>query len=394
MLVIRIWNYFRGYVIIKVEGLTLERFINLAISNDIYLWDIDRLDYTTIKVNISIKGFKELRKVIKKVGCRVSIIEKKGYPFLLYKFRYRKMLALGSVIALGIIFFLTSFVWKIDINGKDIDYNKIDNYLENMNIKPGVRKKEVDVNKIRNVLLSKMDTLSYVHAEIKGTKLIIEVKKRINKPKKNNVNIPCNIIASRKGVIQKVIAKNGKAIVEKGDIVRKGDILILGKIEDVKLEKPLFVHSIGEVYAKTYYTKTIKQPIVKTIKKETGKSYITRELRIGDKGILINDEKIPFSNYKKVDKVKKLIPIKLIDLPIDIITHQYRELSIIQVKQNVNSLKKISSVNAIKALMKDIPNNAKIISKDVAYSINNNILITKVKVEVLEDIGIQKNIGS
>ena len=31
---------FKGYVIIRVEGLTLERFLNLAITSDIYLWDI------------------------------------------------------------------------------------------------------------------------------------------------------------------------------------------------------------------------------------------------------------------------------------------------------------------------------------------------------------------
>ncbi len=38
--IIKIWHYLKGYVIIKIEGLTLERFLNLAANKDIYLWDI------------------------------------------------------------------------------------------------------------------------------------------------------------------------------------------------------------------------------------------------------------------------------------------------------------------------------------------------------------------
>ena len=49
MLSIKIWNYFRGYVIIRVEGLTLEKFLNLATNKDIYLWDIERIEYTVIE---------------------------------------------------------------------------------------------------------------------------------------------------------------------------------------------------------------------------------------------------------------------------------------------------------------------------------------------------------
>lgn len=92
MLIIRIWNYFRGYVIIKIEGLTLEKFINLAIAKNILLWDITRIDYTTLKAKVSIPGFKALKDVVQKVGCRVSIIEKKAILFLLVNLNIEKCL--------------------------------------------------------------------------------------------------------------------------------------------------------------------------------------------------------------------------------------------------------------------------------------------------------------
>ena len=96
--IIKIWNYSNGYVIIKIEGLTLERFLNLAATKDIYLWDIKRIDYTLLEMKVSIEGFRELKDIVKKVGCHVEIIEKKGLPFIFYKFKNRKMLGIGILL--------------------------------------------------------------------------------------------------------------------------------------------------------------------------------------------------------------------------------------------------------------------------------------------------------
>ena len=119
MLVIKIWNYFQGYVIIRIEGLTLEKFLNLAVTKDIYLWDINRIGYTTIEAKVRTNGFKLLKEIVKNVGCRVNIVEKKGFPFLLNRLKSRKMFAIGFVIFIGLIFFLTSLIWNIEVLGND-----------------------------------------------------------------------------------------------------------------------------------------------------------------------------------------------------------------------------------------------------------------------------------
>ncbi len=86
MEIIKTWNYLRGgYVIIKVEGgLTLERFLNLAAAKDIYLWDIKRINHTLLEMKVSTKGFRALKEVVRKVGCRVEVLDKKGgIPFFI-----------------------------------------------------------------------------------------------------------------------------------------------------------------------------------------------------------------------------------------------------------------------------------------------------------------------
>src|SRR5699024_12143802 len=148
MLAIKLLNYFKGYVIIKVEGLTLEKFLNLAANSNIYIWDIKRMDYTLLEMKVSIKGFRELKKIANKGACRVYIKEKIGFPFFMNKLKKRKMLGFGFIIFLGLIFFLTSFIWEIEVSGNENTfYENILKLLKNINLKRYKIKNKVKKNK-------------------------------------------------------------------------------------------------------------------------------------------------------------------------------------------------------------------------------------------------------
>lgn len=393
MLIIRIWNYFRGYVIIKIEGLTLEKFINLAIAKNILLWDITRIDYTTLKAKVSIPGFKALKDVVQKVGCRVSIIEKKGYPFFISKFKYRKMLGIGLVLSIIVVIFFTSFIWSIEIVGNErIKDDEITKILLSMKIKEGTRKSVVAKSEISNMLLLKIQDLSYASVEIHGTRMMVEVRERNLGPEEIKEDIPCNIIASKKAVIEKIIVKRGKAIVREGEVVKEGDVLISGTINDERMESPLLVHSEGSVIAKIWYKEIIEEPIIKSINEETGKTFITREIKIGDKIIGLMSGEIPFKNYIEEKKVKEIGDLGIIKLPLSVTQHVFKEVKVINIKQDIDALKKTIAVRGTQQLMKKLSKESSVISKDVRYSIEDNILITEVIIEVNEDIGIKERI--
>jgi similar to stage IV sporulation protein len=82
-----LWNYLIGYVVISVKGVSLEKFINLTITNGIYLWGIQRQNYTTLTAKISIRGFRQLHGISNKIRCRIRIVEKRGLPFVLFRYR-------------------------------------------------------------------------------------------------------------------------------------------------------------------------------------------------------------------------------------------------------------------------------------------------------------------
>lgn len=390
MLAIKIWNYLRGYVIIRVEGLTLERLLNLAASYDIYLWDIKRHNKIILEMKASTQGFKAMKKIVKKVGCRIEIKEKMGLPFTLFKIRKRKMLATGFIIFLISVFLLTSTIWEIEIIGNSqTPSSEIISLLKNNNIKTGKLKYVIDEESIKDIIIDNYDYISFISPKIKGTKLTIELKEQDLPPEKVNKDYPCNIVAKKKGVIVKVIPKNGNSVVEKGEIVKEGQLLITGILKNEITNREAYVHSEGEVLAVTRYSKSISEPIIKVEEKFTGEIYSQKGLEIMDKGIKFIKGDIPFENYKEEIKEKDLINFKKLDInfPIKIIEYEYKEVETREVKQNIDFLKKSLALKATKDINEELPKDAKIQSKNTIHEIDGNILTTHVVIEAIEDIG-------
>lgn len=115
MLMLKLWNYMRGYVIISVEGFFLEKFINICIRRKIFLWDIKKIKGNYMTLKVSIKAFKMLRPVAKKTKSRIRIIGKRGMPFVYSKYKGRKAFAAGGLFFVILIYILSSYIWAVEV---------------------------------------------------------------------------------------------------------------------------------------------------------------------------------------------------------------------------------------------------------------------------------------
>lgn len=73
-------RYVRGYLQIRVSGSSVERFLNACSHRGIYLWGLRPVGQA-YEMNITIKGFRQLKPVLRKTGTRVVIIKRTGLPF-------------------------------------------------------------------------------------------------------------------------------------------------------------------------------------------------------------------------------------------------------------------------------------------------------------------------
>ncbi len=381
----------RGYVIIRVQGLTLERFINMCMVGNIYLWDVKRIDNTTLETKISIKGFKELRKIVRKIGCKVSIFEKHGYPFWIYRLKKRKMLLLGAFFCFLLLVFVSTFIFSIEITGNEnIKKAEIISKLNNIGFKPGANRCFVDLRKLENQLLLEIDQLAWVGVEIKGIKAKVEVVEKILPPNKIDKDTPCNVIAGKNGVIEKVIAKSGHTVVEAGDIVKKGDILISGIIQPEHIESSIFVHSYGDVYAKTYYEAVGEKNLTEIREKKTGQKFVKKILNLGNVELSFNRGKIPYEFYIAEKKSMKLLQWRKIGLPVELIIEEYHEANRIEIKINEMEAKNHVHKEALDSILEEIPFEAEILNTQIDFTVKDGVLYGKVIIEALENIAVQK----
>ena len=217
-----IMYYLLGYATISVEGYFIERFINICISKNILLWNMKRKKSSFLFANIAIKDFKKIKQIAKTTKCHVKIEKKKGIPFLLHRYKKRKIF-IGLLIAITLIIFgLSNFVWNIEIIGENsISKEELLNELNQYGLKTGILKTKVNTKEIINNIRLNRDDIAWVGMKIKGTNIIVEVVEADKKPDIVNENEYCNIISDKEGVITKINVQNGTALIKVGDIVTK-----------------------------------------------------------------------------------------------------------------------------------------------------------------------------
>ncbi len=214
--------YILGYVNVSVEGYFIERFINICISKRILMWNLKRTKSTFLYANIGMKEFKKIREIAKITKCRVKIEKKKGLPFVLYKYKKRKLFFAFLIILVLFIFGLSNFVWNIDIIGNEkIATGEIMQEVNDSGLKVGILKHKIDTKEIINNIRFKRDDIAWIGINIRGTNVIVEVVEADSKPNIIDENEYCSIISDKEGVITKINVQNGTALVKEGDIVKR-----------------------------------------------------------------------------------------------------------------------------------------------------------------------------
>lgn len=200
-------NYVLGFVDIVVEGYYIERFINICASKSIFLWNLKREKSTILHARVGIRDFKRLKSVCKKTQCKMKIDNKKGVPFILNKYKKRKLfIGLLIFVFLGIIA-LSNFIWNIDVVGnQSISKEEILQVVKDGGFNIGKFKNQINTKEVINKLRLERDDIAWVGIEIKGTNMIIKIVEADKKPEIINEDEYCNIVADKTCMILKVNA--------------------------------------------------------------------------------------------------------------------------------------------------------------------------------------------
>lgn len=381
---IKLADYIKGYVSIKISGLFPERFINLCAKNKIPLNNIKRKTKNEITADLSVSNFKKLRKITKTTGCKVHITQKYGLRFFMHRFKKRKAFVLGIAAFFIILWSLTKFVWIIDITGNEnVEDNSILEYAKNGGLKTGMLTALVDSQKIKSYIMTNMEELSYVSVTKYGTTVYIDVREREEKREHFDKYTFSNIVADQSGVVESVLVQSGTAAVKKGDVVYKGQLLVSGATDNKYLGIK-YSNSDAVIKARVWHEKTVNIPYYTEEKVPTGNTKAKRKLKILNFSLnLFTKNKILFEKYDILSYTNYISLGKGKVLPIGVETTRYEEYKTKRTKLSLEQTKDL--------LLKELDNQYKdseIISR--TFEIKDNKLT--VTYECIEDIGREEEI--
>ena len=293
---------FLGYVRIEIEGYYVERFINICTNQKILIWSLKREKGVKLYLNLGINDFKKISSIAKRTNCKIKIIRKRGIPFILNKYKKRKIFAVCLIIILSTILISSRYIWNIEIIVEDnLPLDNIEQDIKKVGLNKGILKSKVNTDAIINDLRLKRDDIAWVGIDLKGTNVKVNIVKAKSSPSIINNTDYCNIVAKKPGIITKVIAQNGTAIVNINDVVQTGDVLIAGYMEG-KYTDRRYVHSLGEVLAKVSYKKTKEIELNEDIYNETGKKENKYEVNLNKLKFKLYFKESKFQYYKRATK--------------------------------------------------------------------------------------------
>ena len=250
------FRYLQGYLRIKIIGYSPERFVNLCKNRSIDIWG---LGYTlhSYEMYIKVKDFKKLKPILKKTSTKVSIVERCGLPFFFHHYRKRKCFFAGIVICLSLIYFMTFFIWRIDLKGNQMITDEVlIEYLESTHVYHGMLRKKVDCEQIVKDIRKHFDDIIWVSASLDGTCLSVHVKENTDTfHSTQEEETAGDIIADKAGIVVSIVTRSGVPKVAVGDEVQMGDLLVSGTMEVLNDAKEV---------ASTYYVNADADIVLET----------------------------------------------------------------------------------------------------------------------------------
>lgn len=233
-----IWSmirYIRGYLLIRVEGYSPERFLNACSHRGIELWGL-RSAGGAYEMCMTLKDFRKIKALSKKTGTKVRVRRRYGLPFFLHRYRKRKLFFAGAFLAVCLVYILTLFIWEIDIRG---NLRRTDeallSFLRSRDVYCGMTAGSVDCDQIADDLRGAYADLVWVSASVHGTRLVIQVKENEHLSAQTGGRAQetegTDLAATQDCTILSIVTRQGTPLVHEGDQVKKGDLLVNGRLD-------------------------------------------------------------------------------------------------------------------------------------------------------------------
>ena len=131
-----------------------------------------------------------------------------------------------------LLLFLAQFIWEIDWSGnRRYTESELNHYLQTLQIEEGIPKKRISCARLEEELRESFEDITWVSVRLHGTRLFIRLRES-EVPVRQEVESgeTCDLAAVSDARITSVVVRSGIPLVQAGDTVEKGQLLVSGTV--------------------------------------------------------------------------------------------------------------------------------------------------------------------
>jgi similar to stage IV sporulation protein len=368
---------------IRVEGLSLERFLNMAAQAGVSVYDVRRASYTVLQATVSPRGLKKLKGVMPEKYA-VTVKKSAGLAVGMKRLARRRALAIGLVLVILAAVAASFFVWEVRVTGIDTrEAMALTAELEAFGIYPGAFKGNIDLKRAETRLIISHDEFAWIDIKFSGVVALATVVPAELPPEMVDDSRPCNIVAKKDALIESVTALAGQAAVKPGQTVRAGDVVISGLVWKEGFPCMMFA-ARGKVIGRVWYRASMTAPVSEQARVPTGRTQTQRIISVGVDSAPV-DPDCAFAEYdtKQVGQY----PVVGLFLPAYITTLEHSEVMIRAQDVPRDLLELYLEERAYFKAQGFAPDDADIVGHRTIFKEEDGKLTATVYIETHEDIG-------
>lgn len=241
-----------------------ESVLNLAAAQGIEMWELESTGQNSVRFKIYESRAEELGQLAKRSSAELSLLSFSEPRRRLLKRRFKLLLLIGLVLA-G-LFTSSLFIWQIELHGAySMSKGELMRALEESGVYVGRFWPGLKADEVRNKLMVKLPELAWMTVNLSGSRAVVLLTQRQEKPEIYNEADAADIVAAKTGLLRRVSALQGKALTNPGDAVTKGELLIGGRLDSI-MGTERTVRARGSVMADTWYEINSVCPVQENIK--------------------------------------------------------------------------------------------------------------------------------
>ena len=343
------------------EGLNIERFVRKLSEAGIQLIQMKRKG-RLVCAQVFEDDFSRIQEVADQGGWRLVPGRRTGIGRYLDVTAKHRGLLCAIVVFSVLLFMALQLVWYVDVSGPAIYQVDVKRFLNENDIHPMMWQKNVNLSQLRDTLEWRYPEVAWVDCGWRGNVLCIQLIEGVPEGEAVTTNGSGDIVASRSGVVEQIITLAGTSIVQPGDVVQEGQVLIQGT-ERGSEEESIAVMARGIVMARVWDQASVKMDITETVTDYTGNEQT--EWRIISPWFPLWPSKD--SAYAMQDVTRTKYQIGGLFFPFVLETEHYREATAIKRTRTMTEMKAEAGEAALRALQNKIGIHDELVDKWVDY---------------------------